>query len=141
MNDRSRQGARPGKQFFRPPGAKYEARRISIRDNVFEGGVCATAFTGVTDAEFTGNRVVRPEKWIFRILQETKGEGFKPCGDVRISGNEFIFRREDVSTEINIGEGTAPRTFVFENNRWFAEDRPETSRPKLPVAETGGRYE
>lgn len=134
-------GGSTGKDFFRPPGAKYEARRIFIRDNVIEGGVCATAFTGVTDAEFTGNKIIRPTKWIFRILQETREPGFKPCGDVKISGNEFIFRREDVGTEINIGEETAPETFVFENNRWFAEDNPSLSKPTLPVKETGGRYE
>ncbi len=85
--------------------------------------------------------IIRPTKWIFRILQETKGDGFKPCGNVKISGNEFIFRREDVGIEINIGGGTAPETFVFENNRWFAEDKPTRSKPKLPVEETGGRYE
>lgn len=134
-------GGSTGKDFFRPPGAKYEARRIFIRDNVIEGGVCATAFTGVTEVEFTGNKIIRPTKWIFRILQETKEPGFKPCGNVKVSGNEFIFRREDVGTEINIGEGTAPETFVFENNRWFAEDKPASSKPTLPVEETGGRYE
>lgn len=60
---------------------------------------------------------------------------------MKIFGNEFIFRREDIGTEINIGEGTAPNTFVFENNRWFAEDKPANSKPTLPVEETGGRYE
>lgn len=134
-------GGSTGKDFFRPPGAKYEARRIFIRDNVIQGGVCATAFTGVTEVEFTGNKIIRPTKWIFRILQETKEPGFKPCGNVKIFGNEFIFRREDIGTEINIGEGTAPNTFVFENNRWFAEDKPANSMPTLPVEETGGRYE
>lgn len=134
-------GGSTGIDYFRPPSAKYEARRIFIRDNVFEGGVCAVAFTGVTDSEFTGNKVIRPTKWIFRILQETKQEGFMPCGNVKILGNEFIFRRENVGIEINIGEGTAPETFVFENNRWFAEDNPSHSKPKLPVEETGGKYE
>jgi nitrous oxidase accessory protein NosD len=132
-------GGSTGAAYFRPPGANYEARRIFIRDNVIEGGMCATAFTGVTDAEFTGNKVIRPQKWIFRILQETTRDGFKPCGDVKISGNEFIFRRENVQTEINIGPGTAPETFVFENNRWFAEDKPALSKPNLPVEETGGK--
>ena len=43
-------GGSTGKAFFRPPGANYEARSIFIRYNVFEGGVCAVAFTGVTDS-------------------------------------------------------------------------------------------
>ena len=102
--------------------------------------MCAAAFKGVDGAEFTGNTVVNPEKWIFRILQETKEEGFAPCRNVKIEGNEIRFLREKVGAEINIGGGTQPETFRFANNRWIATDRPERSKPKLPVEETGGRY-
>jgi len=133
-------GGSTGMDYFRPPGAKYEARRITIRDNTIEGGMCATAFTGVDGAEFTGNTVKSPEKWIFRVLQETKAEGFPPCRNVVVSGNSFVFQRAKVREEINIGPDTAPETFRFENNRWLAEDKPEESAPKLPVAEKGGSY-
>ena len=133
-------GGSTGMDYFRPPGAKYEARRITIRDNIIEGGTCAAAFTGVDGAEFTGNTVSHPKKWIFRILQETKAEGFPPCRNVVVSGNSFTFEREKVREEINIGPDTAPETFRFENNRWFAKDKPEASKPKLPVAEKGGSY-
>jgi hypothetical protein len=133
-------GGSTGMDYFRPPGAKYEARRITIRDNVIEGGVCATAFTGVDGAEFTGNTVKSPEKWIFRVLQETKVEGFPPCRNVVVSGNSFVFQRAKVREELNIGPDTAPETFRFENNRWLAEDKPEASVPKLPVGEKGGSY-
>ena len=133
-------GGSTGMAYFRPPGAKYEARRIIIRDNVIEGGMCAAAFTGVDGAEFTGNSVKNPDKWIFRVLQETKEEGFAPCRNVVISGNTFVFQRSKVRDEINIGPDTAPETFTFENNRWFAEDKPGDSKPKLPVAEKGGSY-
>lgn len=134
-------GGSTGMEYFRPPGAKYEARKIIIRNNTIEGGMCAVAFTGVTDVEFSGNKVLRPQKWIFRILQETTAEGFAPCGDVRITGNEFIFRRENVGSELNIGPGTAPETFSFTGNRWFAEDKPARSKPNLPVEEKGGKYQ
>jgi hypothetical protein len=133
-------GGSTGMDYFRPPGAKYEARRIIIRDNVIEGGMCAATFTGVDGAEFTGNTVRNPDKWIFRILQETTAEGFPPCRNVVVSGNTFVFQRAKVREEINIGPNTAPETFRFENNRWLAEDRPEASKPKLPVAESGGKY-
>jgi len=133
-------GGSTGLDFFRPPGVKYEAFRIYIRDNTIEGGMCACAFTGVSEAEFTGNIILRPEKWIFRILQETKAEGFQACGKVKVSGNKITFRREQVATEINISDGTAPETFRFEGNEWFAEDKPEDSKPKLPAEETGGVY-
>ena len=36
--------------------------------------------------------------------------------------------------------GTEPATFHFENDQWFAEDRPLSSKPKLPAEETGGIY-
>jgi hypothetical protein len=45
-----------------------------------------------------------------------------------------------IRSDVNVGGGTAPETFVFEGNRWFAEDRPEASRPRLPVAEKEGVY-
>jgi hypothetical protein len=84
--------------------------------------------------------VKNPEKWIFRVLQETKEEGFAPCRNVVISGNTFVFQRAKVREEINIGPDTAPETFTFEKNRWLAEDKPGDSKPKLPVAEKGGNY-
>lgn len=133
-------GGSTGLPYFRPQGSKHEARQIVVRDNVIEGSLCAAAFVGVDGAEFTGNTILFPEKWIFRILQETKSEGFVPCRNVRVSGNRIVFRRDQVQTEINIGAGTEPATFHFENNQWFAEDRPLSSKPKLPAEETGGIY-
>ncbi len=133
-------GGSTGMDYFRPPGAKYEARRIFIRGNTIEGGMCAAAFTGVDGAEFTGNTILYPEKWIFRILQETKEEGFPPCRNVLVAENRIVFRRSQVGVEINIAGGTAPETFRFERNRWFAEDRPGASKPRLPVEEKDGVY-
>lgn len=133
-------GGSTGMDFFRPPGAKYEARRILIRDNIIEGGNCACAFTGVDGAEFSGNTVRNPGKWIFRVLQETKAGGFPPCRNVVVTGNSIVFERSKIREEINIGPGTAPETFRFENNRWFASDQPESSKPALPVEETGGTH-
>ena len=131
-------GGSTGKDYYRPPGANYEAMAVTIRGNRIEGGTCACAFTGARKVEFTGNTIVRPGKWIFRILQETKAPEFLPCGEVTISGNTITFRREQVQTEINVGPGTEPATFIFEGNRWLAEDRPESSKPVLPVPERGG---
>lgn len=133
-------GGSTGLPYFRPQGANYEAARLTVRDNVVEGGLCAAAFVGVDGAEFGGNTILYPTKWIFRILQETREPGFVPCRNVLIKDNRIVFRRAQVPTEINIGDGTAPGTFRFENNRWFAEDRPQSSKPKLPVEEKNGVY-
>jgi hypothetical protein len=133
-------GGSTGLEYFRPANAKHEAAGIIVRGNVFEGSQCATAFTGVDGAEFTDNTILFPEKWIFRILQETTEPGFPPCRNVVVAGSRIVFRRDQVKTELNIGSGTAPETFRFEKNRWFAEDRPAASQPKLPTEEIGGEY-
>ena len=133
-------GGSTGLPYFRPPGATYEAARITARANVIEGSLCAAAFVGVDGAEFSDNTIRFPTKWIFRILQETQEPGFIPCRNVLIKGNRITFRRAQVQTEINIGGGTAPETFRFEKNRWLAEDKPTASKPRLPVMELDGSY-
>ncbi|MDA1230356.1 MAG: hypothetical protein O2856_06250 [Planctomycetota bacterium] len=126
--------------FFRPSGAKYEARNIVMRGNTIKGSPCAAAFVGVDGAEFAGNTILYPEKWIFRILQETNAEGFAPCQNVLVKENKIVFRRTQVQNEINVGGGTRPESFQFERNRWFAEDRPLASKPQLPSKEKDGIY-
>lgn len=133
-------GGSTGMAFFRPPGAKFEARRITIRNNHIEGGECAAAFTGVDGAEFSGNTIAHPTKWIFRILTETTASGFPPARNVRIANNSITFKRAVVRTEINIGPNTAAGTFIFTGNHWLAEDQPASSKPTLPSPETGGTY-
>jgi hypothetical protein len=133
-------GGSTGLPYFRPQGAKYEATRLLVRDNVIEGSLCAAAFVGVDEAEFSDNTILFPTKWIFRILQETREPGFVPCRNVVVKNNRIVFRRSQVQIEINSSPGTAPETFRFEGNRWFAEDRPQASKPRLPVEETGGAY-
>jgi len=125
-------GGSTGLDYFRPPGAKFEARRITIRRNVIVGGDCATAFTGVDGAVFAHNVVVNPNNWIFRILQETRADGFPPCRNVVVRGNVIVFNRARLRADINIGDGTAPETFRFERNWWFAEDEPQRSQVTLP---------
>jgi len=133
-------GGSTGMPYFRPAGAKYEAKDITVRDCIIEGGDCAAAFVGVDGATFTGNTILFPNKWTFRILQETKAEGFAPCRNATISGNRIIFHRAKVKTDINIGPGTEAASFSFSGNCWFAEDLPQKSKPVLPAAEKNGSY-
>lgn len=133
-------GGSTGLDYFRPLGAKYEARQIVIRENEISGSLCACAFTGVDGARFTRNTILFPEKWVFRILQETTDEGFVQCRNVLIEDNSIVFRRSQVAIEVNVGAMTAPETFQFAGNRWFAEDRPDRSKPGLPTDEKDGTY-
>jgi hypothetical protein len=133
-------GGSTGLAFFRPLGAKHEARNITVRGNQIEGSLCAAAFVGVDGAVFEDNTVLFPERWIFRILQENRNEGFVPSRNGVVRGNRIIFRRDQIREHVNQSDGVAAETFRFENNHWFAEDRPDASRPRLPVEETGGVY-
>jgi hypothetical protein len=38
---------------------------------------------------------------------------------------------------VNTGANTAPQTFVFDHNLWYAHDNPAASAPSLPAPETG----
>ena len=133
-------GGSTGLDLFRPSGAKFEAKNIVVRDNIIEGSLCAAAFVGVDGGEFTGNTVLYPEKWIFRILQETTELSYALCRNVLVQDNRIVFRRAQVQIDINIGGGTEPESFRFEGNHWFAEDRPRASKPQLPSEEKGGTY-
>ncbi len=133
-------GGSTGMPYFRPQGARWEAKDITVEGNVFVGGQCAVAFTGVDGAVFRQNTVYRPERWIFRILQETTAPGFAPCRNVRFERNLVVFRRDEIAGAANIGPHTAPETFTFAENLWYCEDRPQASGPKLPAPERQGRY-
>lgn len=132
-------------EYFRPPLStsqpNFEARDIRVIANVIEGGETPFAFVGAVDSLAANNTIIDPETWLVRILQETVSDGtyeFLPSGNNTVVNNLFYFSRGDLSTYINIGPNTAPETFTFSNNLWYAHDNPAQSQPSLPVNETGG---
>jgi len=131
-------GGSTGLQFFRPEVRDYEARNITIAGNRFIGSMAPVAWVTADGGRVHHNTIVLPEKWILRILQETKDARFKPCHDGIFENNLIIF---DSRTEIfvNIGPGTSPETFVFRNNAWH--DLKGNRKPSLPTAENGGVYQ
>lgn len=133
-------GGSTGTAYFRPADAAFEAARIRIEDNTILGGDCAVAFTGVRGASFTCNTIIGPEKWILRILQESRDARFARCGDVTFERNTIVFDRAKIREAANIGPDTEPNTFSFEANRWFARDEPARSALPLPGPEKDGVY-
>lgn len=133
-------GGSTGLPFFRPQGIPYEAKDVLVRSCRLQGGLCAIAFVGVDGAVVENNTIHYPQKWIVRILQETKASSFLPSQNGVFRNNKILFRREQISSECNVGAGTAPETFRFEENQWYAVDQPQRSKPKLPVEELNGRY-
>ncbi len=131
-------GGSTGLQFFRPQGANYEAKNISVAVNIFAGSTAPIAFVGAVNCSVYNNTIVRPEKWAIRILQETTGAGFLPCGNNAFYNNIVLIANEAASPTLNIGANTDPESFTFSNNLWFNEGDEAWSGPNLPVAETNG---
>jgi hypothetical protein len=138
-------GGSTGFQFFRPPLSanqpNVESRDIRVEANVFEGGQTPVAFVGTVGSVVANNTIINPRRWLLRILQETVSNQryeFLPCGGNVFVNNLVYFDNGLLSTPLNIGSNTAPNTFGFSHNLWYAHDRPARSQPRLPSAETNG---
>ncbi|MHC4742181.1 MAG: right-handed parallel beta-helix repeat-containing protein [Planctomycetota bacterium] len=130
-------GGSTGLQFFRPKVDNYEAKDITIAGNRFIGGITPLAWVTADGGHVHHNTIIRPEKWILRILQETKDPKFKPCRD-GIFENNLIIYDSRVQIFVNVGPGTAPRTFKFRNNAWH--DLHGRKKPALPTTEENPIY-
>ena len=138
-------GGSTGIPFFRPAltagGAHAEARNIRVEGNRFVGGMTPIAFVGVDGAVVRFNTIERPSRWALRILQENKGADFVASRNGQFTDNVIVFETAKApDANVNIGAGTAPESFVFARNWWYASDNPARSRPKLPTAEVDGVY-
>lgn len=134
-------GGNTGLEYFRPqPPPGYEAKDITIQGNVIVGSETAIAFVGVDGATARFNTIYNPGRWPLRILQETTSPGFVPCRNGVFTDNIVAFNSAALSTMVNVGPGTAPDTFQFARNWWYAMDNPAASLPSLPTAETAGVY-
>lgn len=136
-------GGSTGRPYFRPPlgpgGGHAEARAIRVEGNTFVGGVAALAFVGVDGAVVRFNTILRPERWVFRILQETRSPDFVPCRGGEFADNVIVFASaQGPAAAANVGPGTAPETFTLARNWWFVPEAPERSAPVLPVPERDG---
>lgn len=128
-------GGSTGLPFFRPQNATYEAARVEVYANVFEGAQTPFAFVGAVDCNVFNNTIFRPSRWAMRILQETVDPSrFEACGRNKVQNNIFVITTA-VTTEVNIGPDTAPNTFIYSNNLWFKEGLSGWAGPVLPVAD------
>jgi hypothetical protein len=130
-------GGSTGLEFFRPGVQGYEATRITIAGNRFEGSLAPVAWVTADGGHVHHNTIVLPEKWVLRILQETTDPQFLPCHDGVFEDN-LVFYDARVQVFVNVGPRTAPETFVFRRNVWC--DVEGSRRPLLPVAEQDAVY-
>jgi hypothetical protein len=133
-------GGSTGLAFFRPSVGDYEATRLLAAGNRFYGGQAPVAWPTSSCNRVVQNTIVLPDKWIGRILQETRDPQFKPSHDGVFEKNLVVFDRRVGRPEfINIGPGTAPETWKFLGNAWFDTDG--NRKPRLPGAETGSVHQ
>lgn len=134
-------GGSTGLAYFRPEPQGFEAKDITVEDCSFVGSLTPIAFVGVDGAVVRHCTIYDPERWCLRILQENQLEDFVPCRNGRFEKNVIAFRSD--RSVVNMGEKTAPETFVFADNVWLCLDRPERTEAlvQLPTKEQGGRYD
>jgi hypothetical protein len=137
-------GGSTGLEFFRPLDAPYEAAGLRIVANVFvRSGDTPIAFVGCDGCVFANNTVIDPQTRVTRILQETVDARLVPCRNGVFVNNVVVFQTGVIGNPdrfANVGPDTAPETFGFGSNLWFATDDPGWTGPTLPApipAETG----
>lgn len=128
-------GGSTGMAYFRPKPEGFEAKDVVVEGCTFVGSLSPIAFVGVDGATVRWNTIYLPSKWVLRILQETTAPEFVPCRKGVFSDNLVVFKRADVAAPANVGGNTAPETFSFARNYWFAVDDPSRSIPALPKPE------
>lgn len=135
-------GGSTGLDYFRPRPSSHEAQDITVEDCTFIGSSAPICFVGVDGAVVQYNTIYRPERYVVRILQESRGSQFVPCRNGIFRHNLIAFRGDELRAAVNIGEGTAPGTFQYSGNHWYCLDRPERSQPRdltetKPAASSG----
>lgn len=134
-------GGSTGKEFYRPRNANYEARNIVVEDCTIIGSMSPIAFVGADSAEVRHNTIYNPGRWVIRILQETQSDSFVPCRKGRFANNLVVFSSSKIRSTVNVGSGTLPKSFEFEENHWYCSDSPvRSNRLQLPTSEKNGTY-
>ena len=129
-------GGSTGLQYFRPIDAPFEAADLDVYSNVFVGSIAPIAYVGSVRVNVHNNTIYTPEKWVFRILQETVDTTrFPPCGDNSFRNN-IVYINNNVNTEVNIGPNTDPESFHLSNNLWYHSENQNWSGPNLPVVDS-----
>ncbi len=134
-------GGSTGLQFFRPIDAPFEAADLFVGANIFRGSVAPVAYVGCTRVAVVNNTIIDPERWVFRILQETVDPSrFVPCGN-NIFSNNVIIHTSAIATQVNIGSNTDPESFVMQNNLWYNTSDPSRSQWSSPqLTQTASLY-
>jgi len=125
-------GGSTGLPYFRPEGANYEARKITVEDSVFIGSHAPIVFVGVDGAWVHHNTIYKPDKYAVRILQESRDPRFVPCRGGVFENNLVVYDPAKVSMSTNVGSGTDAKSFIFRNNAWISAAGRGRIRHEIP---------
>ena len=118
-------GGSTGLAFFRPIDAPFEAADLYVYANIFTGSEAPIAFVGSVRVEVVNNTIIRPGKWVFRVLQENVDpQRFVLNGENTFSNN-LVVVDAGLSTPANIGPDTRPETYTVDHNLWYNLDFPD----------------
>lgn len=125
-------GGSTGLAFFRPIDATYEAADLAVYSNIFIGSVAPICYVGSIRVDVANNTIIRPEKWVIRILQETVDPNrFVPCSQGLFRNN--LIYQGTLGTETNVGSNTSPNEFLFSNNFWYNFQNTMWQGPQIPT--------
>ena len=123
-----------------PQKDAYEAKHITVEGNIFIGCNAAAAFVTSDDCIARWNTIYHPNRWAFRILQETGDKRFVRCRNGRVEDNIIVYRSDRwFAGGMNfLTKSANPFSFKFARNWWYCSDRPGKSKRSLPVKEVEG---
>ena len=129
-------GGSTGLAYFRPAVGDSEAADVEVAGNRFVGGTAAVAWVTADGGHVHHNTFVGQTKWVLRILQENQDPRMRPCHDGLFEDN-LVVVDDRVRVWLNVGPGTAPESFHFRRNAWYASDG---RRPQLPTVDEDPIY-
>jgi hypothetical protein len=129
-------GGSTGLAYFRPSVGDFEAKEITVAGNRFVGAMAGVAFATADGGHVHHNTFYLQEKWVLRILQETKDPRFKRCTGGKFEHNLVVYDGR-VRVFVNVGPNTEPETFTFHHNAWFSASG-RGRKPTLPAPEKNG---
>lgn len=128
-------GGSTGLAFFRPQGAKSEASDVKVWSNIIIGGNASVAFVGALNCEVVNNTIIKPHKWVVRILQENNSQGMQWCA-FNVFKNNIVVVSTSISVPVNVGPNTKPESFAFSHNFWFNPETKLRNQYQASVKET-----
>jgi len=133
-------GQATGYKCFNPPiipGRTYEARGIRVSGNIFKECLAPFAFWSSTDCHFTGNTVVNPREYLFRLLPGEKDLPLANNGfphDNTVKNNIFYYNKNrgmgDWANMVPNIPQKDKDTIIFRNNLFYNTDSPDNSLPE-----------